>query len=140
MINSLIGLPYRPRTFQSDGYLVPRAIPVNSTNHWIFPCNTLHGKCKTSVRQSNSHLSKCKLRLTNQNTSRQWGLSLFYLYLHTHRTGNILYSYYKPVSYMNCRGNNFVYYNGYSLLRICTALWTNVFLRSYSTKYQQFFI
>ena len=117
-----------------DGFCIvhkvnPRNLSSSTNRNRIIPSHTLLLKCHYSIRQSKTHLSRCKLQMTSTNTTCKWSLIIFRLHLPTHRTELILWVTQLHTHMVNWCSNSIPNHSN-SIYRICPTMRTNIILRS----------
>lgn len=101
------------------------------TNHYR-PVSgyTLYSRHFSCIFIRQPHLPRCKLRLTDPQSSRQRRILIFYMHLLPHRTRPVLRL--LPLQRgMNRGGGSSFINHGNSICRLCPPLRANIFLRSH---------
>lgn len=108
-----------------------RSLFSHSDCHRAIFSNALHRPHRPSILKGRPYLPRCELRMAPSDPSRQRCIFFFYLPLHAHWPGDLLWLFY-VLSHLVCGSYYSLFSNGYSVSWVCPTMRADVLLRSNS--------
>jgi hypothetical protein len=113
-----------------------RALPCYTNGNRAIPIYTLRPQHRNSIYIRSPHYTRCQLWVTYTKYTRQWGLTLLYIPIYSHRPRPVLqlFPYKRNLNYRSGYTNPS---HGRGIYRVCTSMGPNKFLRGHC-HYQHF--